>query len=189
MELNFQNSRFEKEVRDRLGIYNRAITVEDARKVQKLDLSDIYLSEGDVETLFFFENLRMLEIDYIKVENAAFWNHFPMIEELFWEFPGGEEQIDFEIFSSMSHLQYLYLSGGGCSNTRLVNLEALIPLKALESLHFCEFGTVDIAPLEKMMQLKYFGMEYPDDVENLDVLTRMDWLEEILLYAISGEKT
>ena len=37
MELNFHNSKFEKEVRDRLGIYNRAITVEDARKVQELD--------------------------------------------------------------------------------------------------------------------------------------------------------
>ena len=38
-----------------------------------------------------------------------------------------------------------------------------------------------------MTQLKYLGIEYPDRVENMEVLTRMHWLEEILLYAIPEE--
>ena len=123
--LTFQSPAFEREVRLELGIYNREITVEDAEKALELDLWEIYLSEEDTETLCYFKNLRILSVHSAWIEDQSFWNHFPKLEELDWQFRSCAEQISMEMFSGLSKLEYLYLSGGDLSYTRLVDLEAL----------------------------------------------------------------
>ena len=60
MELTFYHSEFEEEVRNRLGIFNRQITDEDAQMAEELDLSTFTFKDEDIETLFQFKNLKIL---------------------------------------------------------------------------------------------------------------------------------
>jgi hypothetical protein len=48
------------------------------------------------------------------------------------------------------------VSGGDYSDIKFNRLDALIPLRNLEELILHEFGPVDLAPLEKVSQLKHF---------------------------------
>ena len=47
------------------------------------------------------------------------------------------------------------VSGGDYSNIKFKRLEALVQLSHLEELILHEFGPMDLAPLEKMKQLKH----------------------------------
>ena len=53
MELIFHNSEFEREVRNRLNIFDRSITDADALLASELDLTNFCFEDGDVDNLRF----------------------------------------------------------------------------------------------------------------------------------------
>ena len=178
MELSFHNSKFEQEVRTRLNIFDRAITDADAKLVTELDLTNFYVEDEDVETLLHFNNLKILALE-MKSKDSGFWQHFPRVEALYWITWGGD--IDFEVFSHMHTLKSLTVSGGDYSSIGFKNLDALIPLKILEHLELHEFGSVDLAPLRAMKQIKSLAVRYSHQVQNIDVIGAMTQLEELTL--------
>ncbi len=183
-ELTFHRPEFEKEVRDRLKIYDRAVTAEDARQVRELDLSNFNFSDEDSETLFYFSNLRLLNI--VAGECClSFWNHFPKMKELHWECWGSG--LDFTAFANMHDLNWLCVSGGDYSGMDLKNLNALASLRKLEYLILHEFGCVDLAPLVKMPQLKGLELLYANKVENIEAIGMMNWLKRLELRGLYVE--
>ena len=42
-----------------------------------------------------------------------------------------------------------------------------------------EFGPVDLAPLEKMSQLKHFSLLYTSSAQNIETIGKMQWLETL----------
>ena len=178
MELTFYHSEFEEEVRNRLGIFNRQITDEDAQTAEELDLSTFTFKDEDIETLFQFKNLKILNLESWEY-GFLFWSHFPELEELYWCCLGNN--IDFKVFAQMHNLECLCVSGGDCSGINFKNPDALIPLKKLEYLELHEFGTVDIEPFGRMPQLKSLALRYADEVKNINTIGTMTWLKELIL--------
>lgn len=178
MVLTFQHREFEAEVRAKLNIYERPITDEDALSATDIDLSMIYCFE-ELETLSHFHNLTSLSVSTRKVPRS-FWRNFPKLEELCWICLWGP--VDFKCFRHMENLHSLCVSGGDDSGIDYLNLDALQGLKKLEALELHEFGSVDIAPLESMTQLKWFALRYPDKVINIETISSMVFLEELVLH-------
>lgn len=178
MNLMFYHAEFEKEVRERLNVFDRDITELDALSVSELDLTMFDFKDEDIETLFLFSNLTSLSIN-IGQQNAFFWNHFPKLQDLYWCCWGFE--IDFSVFSNLADLTYLMVSGGDYSDIKFNRLDALIPLRNLEELILHEFGPVDLAPLEKMSQLKHFQLLYTDSAQNIETIGKLHWLESLVL--------
>ena len=104
MNLTFNHPEFEQEVRERLNIFDRELTVADAMLVKELDFTNFDFKDEDIETLFLFPNLTTLAIN-IGQQNAFFWNHFPKLQDLYWCCWGFE--IDFSVFSNMACLTSL----------------------------------------------------------------------------------
>lgn len=178
MQLSFCHPEFEQEVRERVNVFDRAITDEDAQSVTMLDLSNFNFKEEDIETLFHFYNLKCLSIN-LGVKDSLFWNHFVNLEELDWTCWGFE--VDFMAFANMKKMTWLRVSGGDYSDIAFKNLDGLTVLQNLEYLELHEFGPVDLAPLGRMPQLKSFALRYTDKVENIDTIGSMTWLEELFL--------
>ena len=181
MNLTFNHPEFEQEVRERLNIFDRELTVADAMLVKELDFTNFDFKDEDIETLFLFPNLTTLAIN-IGQQNAFFWNHFPKLQDLYWCCWGFE--IDFSVFSNMACLTSLMVSGGDYSNIKFNGLEALVKLSHLEELILHEFGPVDLAPLEKMKQLKHFSLLYTDSAQNIETIGKLNWLESLSLRGI-----
>ena len=55
MQLSFCHPEFEKEVREQINIFDRAITDNDVLSVVELDLSNFDFKEEDIDTLFFLD--------------------------------------------------------------------------------------------------------------------------------------
>ena len=178
MKLTFVHPEFEQEVRKRLNIFDRELTDADAGLVKELDLTNFDFKDEDIETLFLFSNLSSLSIN-IGQQNAFFWNHFSKLQDLYWCCWGFE--IDFAVFSNMLNLTYLMVSGGDYSDIKFTGLESLVQLKYLEELLLHEFGPVDLAPLEKMPQLKHFSLLYTDSAQNIETIGKLHWLESLNL--------
>lgn len=179
MELTFDRPEFEKQVREKLNIYDRPITDQDVLAITDIDLSEIYCcSDEMVETLSYFHNLNYLDVSTRKVP-AKFWDNFPKMEELFWICLSGH--VDFNWFRNMEKLNNLCVSGGDYSGIDYLHLDALLGLKKLEYLELHEFGSVDIAPLASMTQLKCFALRYADKVINIEAISKMGFLEELVM--------
>lgn len=178
MHLSFCHPEFEKEVRERTNIFDRAITEEDASSVIELDLSDFTFKEEDFETLFLFTSLEALSIT-LDSSCHFFMNRLKSIKDLYLICYGAK--VDFKVFSDMKELTSLCVSGGDYSNIALENLDALVSLEKLELLELHEFGSVDLAPLSKMPQLKGFALRYTHDAKNINAIGDMVWLKELTL--------
>lgn len=178
MELKFSHYEFEREVRNRLSVFDRPITDVDARMVTELDLTNFSFKDEDAETLFHFSNLKILSIEKGE-KDADLWNHFPELEDLYWCCWG--DAIDFNVFASMKNLTSLCVSGGDYSDIEYKNLEALNELKKLSYLELHEFGQADIAPLGKMTWLKSFALRYSSQVKNIDAIGTMSFLDSLSL--------
>lgn len=177
MELTFVRPEFEKQVREKLNIYDRPITDLDVLAITDIDLSELYRCD-ELETLSHFHNLTSLSVSTGNVP-ATFWDNFPLMEELCWICLHGP--VDFNCFCHMPNLNNLCVSGGDYSGIDYLNLEALQGLKKLESLELHEFGSVDIAPLGSMIQLKWFALRYADKVVNIETISKMGFLEELVM--------
>lgn len=184
MELTFFHPEFEQEVREMLNIFDRAVTDVDAQEATELDLTNFDFKKEDDETLFYFKNLNSLYITTGE-RDASFWDHFPKLECLDWECWG--DGIDFKSFSNMYNLKQLLISGGDLSGMTLKNLSALIPLRDLCTLSLHEFGAVDLAPLEKMDQIKDLSVMYSYEVENISAIGTMTQLDHLMLCGLLVE--
>lgn len=184
MKLTFCHHEFEQEVRERLNVFDRELTVDDAVLVRELDLTNFDFKDEDVETLFQFSNLISLSIN-IGQQDSFFWNHFPKLQNLYWCCWGFE--INFAVFSNMRELTYLMVSGGDYSSIKFNGLDALIQLSHLEELILHEFGPVDLAPLERMTQLKHFSLLYTDSAKNIETIGKLHWLESLDLRGLHVE--
>ena len=176
MELSFHCLEFEQEVRKQLNILDRPITEEDTQRVTDLSLSEFTFENDDLETLLCFRNLKELDIE-TRCEDTDFWKQFIHMECLNWTTLGYD--VDFRVFSNMQNLTALSVSGGDYSNIQLRHLDALIPLRKLEDLCLHEFGSVDLAPLEAMKQIKYLRVLYSYGVVNAEAIgsmTQLKWL-------------
>jgi len=178
MELLFHNSKFEREVRKRLNVFDRAITDADAQLITELSLTSFSFQDEDIDTLMRFNGLKTLAIE-IENKDSCFWNHFPQLEDLYWI--ASNDSIDFSTFSNMTNLVQLTVSGGDYSSIAFENLEALIPLPKLNYLELHEFGLVDLAPLENMKQLKFLAVRYSHKVKNISTIGTMVQLERLEL--------
>ena len=178
MVLTFHHAQFEQAVREQLQIFHRNITAADALQVSTLDLTNFDFKDEDIETLVLFSHLTSLHIN-IRQQDTAFWQHFPMLEELHLCCWGAE--VDFCAFSPLKNLTYLMVSGGEYSDISFRRLEALIPLKQLSELILHEFGSADLAPLEYMPQLKHFSLLYAHSSKNIAVIGRLTQLESLRL--------
>lgn len=177
MELTLVRPEFEKQVREKLNIYDRPITEQDVLAITDIDLSELYRCD-ELETLSHFHNLTSLSVSTGNVP-ATFWNNFPLMEELCWICLNGP--VDFNCFRHMPNLNNLCVSGGDYSGIDYINLYALQGLKKLEALELHEFGSVDIAPLGSMTQLKWFALRYADKVINIETISKMGFLEELVM--------
>lgn len=178
MELTFKHPEFEGEVRTRLNVFDRPITTEDARKVIALDLTNFDFCNEDKDVLSCFVNLAFLGIN-IGTTVPMFWRHFPKMKDLYFCCWG--DSVDFESFQEMTDLESLCVSGGDYSGIDYLNLDALLGLKKLQYLELHEFGSVDIAPLGSMTQLKCFALRYADKVINIETISKMGFLEELVM--------
>ena len=178
MKLTFCHPEFEQEVRECLKVFDRELTDADAVLVKELDLTNFDFKDEDVETLLLFSNLTSLSIN-IGQQNSSFWNHFSKLQDLYWCCWGFE--VDFAVFSNMKDLTYLMVSGGDYSDIKFNGLDALIPLHHLEELLLHEFGPVDLAPLERMPQLKHVSLLYTDSAQNIETIGKLHWLESLTL--------
>ena len=122
MELKFYNPEFEQIVRKQLNIFDRPITVDDAKTVIELDISDIDFKDEDDSTLICFSNLKTLGLTS-DGKDPSFWAHFPMMEDLSLscEILGGK--VDFESFSHMENLRSLFVCGDDLSCCEFKNLK------------------------------------------------------------------
>ncbi|MBQ6810911.1 MAG: hypothetical protein IJO94_05870 [Firmicutes bacterium] len=179
MELIFHHPEFEQEVRERLNIFDRAVTEADAVSIHELELSNFDFKDEDIETLLLFTDLIFLDIN-IRRQDLFFWDHFTKLRYLYWECWGDE--IDFAVFSNMRELRSLTVSGGAAhSNIKFKGLDSLIPLNRLEELTLHEFGSVDLAPLENMPWLKHFSLQYADSCQNIETIGKLRRLESLIL--------
>ena len=178
MQLSFCHPEFEKEVREQINIFDRAITDNDVLSVVELDLSNFNFKEEDIDTLFFFINLKSLSIN-LGSKDQFFWDHFRNIENLYWVCWGSK--VDFRAFSNMKKLSSLCISGGAYSDIAFENLDALVFLENLQCLELHEFGHVDLSPLSKMLQLKSFALRYTHQAESIATIGMMVWLKELVL--------
>ena len=174
MELLFHNSEFEREVRERLNVFDRAVTDADAQLITELDLTNFSIEDEDIDTLMRFNNLKSLALE-MRNKDSLFWDHFTKLEDLLWVTWNGP--VDFSIFTNLTELTQLTVSGGDYSNIAFENLEAIIPLKKLRYLELHEFGPVDLSPLEKMKQLKSLAVRYSHEIKNIETISTMTQLE------------
>lgn len=183
MELQFKHPEFETEVRTRLGIFDRPITEEDALSVLHLDLFNFNFRDDDMATLSLFKNLKCLDVNMWH-STPSFWNAFPHMEELYVSVG---HDFDFASFQNMKELSSLFVSGGDLSGVNYLNLEALLPLEKLQTVHLHEFGSVDLFPLSSMLQLRELGIHYADKVLNIDIIGTMTQLDELRLTGLDVE--
>lgn len=184
MELCFHHPEFEQEVRSRLKIFDRSITGQDIKKVTELDLSNFYFLDEDREVLCLCHSLISLDI-CIGNTDSGFWDHFPKLQFLCVICMGDE--FDFKIIHNLKNLESLIVSGGDLSDIPYKNPDALLALKKLEGIELHEFGAIDLAPLSRMQQLKFFALRYADEIANIDMIGTMNFLDTLVLDGLDIE--
>ena len=99
----------------------------------------------------------------------------------------GGDSFDFSWLRRMGDLECLVVSGGMISHIPYLHLEALLELPHLTELELHEFGAVDLAPLPQMHQLRDFSLRDADQVQNIDAIGSMYFLDALCLDGLSVE--
>lgn len=166
-QLVFHHHEFELDTREILNILEGPITEEDIKSITELDCSNYTFDHNDIDTLKQFKNLECL---YIEIGNVdlSFLSSFRKLKTLDLVYWDRGNILDFNVFTDLPELESLYISGGDISSMTLTNLCALTNHRKLKALHFHEFGTVDLAFLEKMPWIEDFFCGYANEVINVD---------------------
>ena len=171
-ELKFYHTEFERAVRQKMLISDRAVTTEDALNVFELNCSDFTFDSRDYEALSAFKNLSCLTIN-TRADELDFLKALPLLVELNLEAFGGNNIVDFNHFSHLAHLRALFVSGGDVSSIDYKNLEGLTKLKRLESLVLHEFGSVDLYSLRNLPWLKRLYCGCANKVINIEAIATL----------------
>lgn len=179
--LSFHSKEFECAVRESLNRPNGPIFDADAQSVISLDC-DFNFDVEDIPALISFQNLKHLYIE-VRFDNPAFLQKLTNLESLdiVW---GARKDPDMGMFRNLKKLRSLFISGGDISDMNLLNPEALQELSALEDLSLHEFGSVDLAFLESMPQLRSFLCGYAYHVVHPDSISSLIHLEDLRLVDI-----
>lgn len=181
-ELQFYNKNFGDVVRNELLIYDRPITDKDALLVDMLGCSEFTFDIEDCDTLCAFKNIDWLSIN-VDFENLSFLKELPNLEKLNIEFY--RHYFDCSYLTPLKHLRSLGVSGGDVSNFEFHYFEELTKLPCLEYLSLHEFGTVNLAVLRQMPQLKGFYCGYANKVYNVEAISKLVNLEGLTLIDIT----
>lgn len=184
-EFLFNNSNFEKVVRKAVNIFDRSITEDDVKKIEVLDCTDFDFSNEDFPILIKFEKLKELALS-TPYERMNFLKSLTNLEDLYLEVWNNDNVLAFNDFKNAKSLKSLHISGGAYSNINLINLEHLQALKSLKYLGLHEFGNVNLAPLENMLQLEEFYCGY-GNVFNIEVVQTLKNLKTLTLIDFSVE--
>ena len=178
--VKFHHPAFEYVVREELNNKDRPITEQDLLKVNILECCDFDFETEDIETLKCCRNLKKLDFN-IYTEAVDFLDYFPLLEELYIETYGRKNCVDFHIFSNLSNLKKLWVSGGGFSSMDLLHLDALTPLNNLRLLCLHEFGKVDLLFLKEIPWLEEFECRYGNEVANIESIKELKNLSFLCL--------
>ena len=182
--LSFHNKRFEQAVRESLNRPNGPIFDVDAPSVKTL-YCDFSFDVEDVPVLRSFCNLASL---YIETN----YSNCDAIREAFLDMANMEKidvcwmsgDLDFHMFQNMRKLTEFYITGGDISWIDLLHPEVLVEMKQLHTVSLHEFGSVDLAFLEGMPQLRSFFCGYADHVIHPDSISSLIHLEDLTLVHI-----
>ena len=180
MELCFCDEEFERTVREILSVYDRPLTDADVAAITKLDCSNFGFRSEDLGVLACFKGLRELTVN-INADDLSFLQKMPKLESLDMECWSLKEKLDLRALSHLHGLRYLFISGGDISDMDILHTEALVGLRALESLGFHEFGTVDLRPLEQMPWLQAFFCGWANGVRHVEAIGALQNLKELTL--------
>lgn len=181
-ELQFYNKRFEKAVRNALQIFNRPITEEDALKAEELSCWEFTFDIEDCDTLSAFKNLTYLEIN-VGFEDLSFLENLTNLTHLnldFYRF-----NFDTRYLLPLKKLEILFISGGDLSDFVFHNFERIAELPNLNDIGLHEFGTVDLAVLKDMPNVKSFFCGWADKVYNIEAISNLVHLEHLRLIDIT----
>ena len=182
--LSFHNKRFEQAVRESLNRPSGPIFDTDAPSVKTLDCNFSFDVE-DVPVLRSFRNLASLyiETDYSNCDaiRDAFFDMTNMeVIDVCWK----SGDLDFHMFQNMRQLTHFFITGGDISCMDLLHPEVLVEMKQLHTVSLHEFGSVDLAFLESMPQLRSFFCGYADHVDHPDAISSLIHLEDLTLVDI-----
>lgn len=181
-ELTFHNKWLENEIRKSLKVYDGPITDEDALKVTFLDLSQVNLEYEDSNTLTEFKNLEELNV-VVQFEDMSFLSKFCKIKVLDIEF--AMHTFDMKYILPLQELEELYISGGLISSFEFVDFNCIAQLHKLKKLFLHEFGSVDLEVLKEMTYLRDFTCAYANEVKNIDAISYLCNLEELILVDVT----
>lgn len=182
-QLVFHHREFELDIREILNISKGSITINDVSVITELDCSNYTFAHDDIDTLKQFANLESLaiEIGNIDLSFLCAFRKLKVLDLVYWDIGN---KLDFDVFTPLSELESLYISGGDISSIALTNLCALTGLKKLKTLHFHEFGTADLAFLAQMPWIEDFFCGYANQIINIDCIGKLRNLKSLELIDI-----
>ena len=186
-EFVFQNPKFEQAVRQVLNRMSGPISASDVEDVKEFVCCDYSLKQADMEILRHFMSVERLDIE-IDGTDLSFISSFQRLKELdviCWKSWGKKSGIDCTVFSTLTELEGICLSGGMQSNMTFYNCDVLTDLKKLKELWFHEFGSIDLSFLENMTWLEKLFCGYGKEVKNIDCIGKLVNLKELELTDLS----
>lgn len=178
--IEFHNNEFEWDVREKLNKTDGPVYENDLLGITELDCTNYDFDDKDIEILRRMYNLKSLDI-CIWNSDLEFLKDLHGLKSLYIMHGNRENRLDFELFSELTGLEELYVSGGDISGIAYDNLNALVGLTELRTLHLHEFGTVDLSPLRQMPGLEDFYCGYAYFVKDIDAVGTLRKLKSLTL--------
>ena len=134
--------------------------VEDAQKLLKAySCTRIQISEGAVDAASMEQISKLADVEEIV-------------------FSGYTKVSDFDRLSGMPNLSCIHLTGSSESESEL-DLTGIESIATLESLYISGFESVDLTELRNAVQLKSLGVNYSDNITNLNGLAGLTNLTQL----------
>ena len=176
--VHFAGRHFERAVRRTLNKWEGPITEIDLFHIKELDCGDFDVEPEDFHLISAFRNLESLDIN-INSEYLDVVRPLKKLADLYVEtWPG---PVDLGIFAALEQLECLGISGGLISSMDLCNASQLKRLKKLTALTFHEFGSVDLAFLRDMPELRDFSCGWANEIYNASAIGSLKNLESLSL--------
>lgn len=180
--MKIENPKFEMEIRKRLSIFDRGITIEDTLHLEELDCSEMLLDMEDCKTISLFKNLKSLSIK-LTSGDLSFLQTLEELEELFIEFCG--DAFDLSYLMSLKELEWLEITGDNNAKFVFQNTESLANLHKLKRICLHEFGKIDLAVLKYMPQLNDLYCACADQIDNMEAISNLTNLRSLVLADIA----
>ncbi len=170
----FDDAVLEKAIRDEIGVYNRDITLEEAKQYKTLYLSREKGDEDRIKSLkalSYFSNLKELDLSGTQIENLLYLDSLASLEKLYI---GRNKISDLSPLENLNNLTVLDLEDNEVSD-----ISSLKRLTNLESLMIGKNRISDISALQQLRKLKRLIICFNDieDISALEGLSELSYLE------------